>query len=331
MDLSLRRFHCNVNGSSFIMNSSTNFLTPRTASLTPLPTGLAIFVVSFLAISILAGTFGNARVCILLRRRRNLRKVPHYLLGSLALIGLLSTLFIVPLLIFLTVVNYFQIYDSPIVEILCKANIPLGFALLVLNDLTFSLMAFDRQDCVFRPFNRRLKTGNVRKIIAATWLVALITAAVFAVLTRNEPSACIAFFSYNNMGELSNVLQATMAAVGQFDTITIVIAIVTFIRIVRKLRSSPVNPSNSAHQRNERKLTELTFKLCGIFVLFRIPVMICHLLTKVGKFQDTSATKTATLVAVTLVNFVYVLNPVECSMFNHPTKLVHLPYKPANA
>ena len=169
------------------MNSSTsfktNFSTVNSTSTTPLPRGLAIFVVSFLAISVLAGTFGNARVCILLRRRRNLRKVPHYLLGSLALNGLFSTLFNIPMLIFLTVVNYFQIYDSPIVEILCKAKMPLGFALLVLNDLTLSLMAFDRQDCVFRPFNRRLKTGNVKKIIAVTWLIALITAAVFAVLT----------------------------------------------------------------------------------------------------------------------------------------------------
>ena len=38
--------------------------------------------------------------------------------------------------------------------------------------------------------------------------------------------------------------------------------------------------------------------------------MICHMLTKIGKFQNTDALNTATLVAVTLVSFLYVLNPV---------------------
>ena len=143
---------------------------------------------------------------------------------------------------------------------------------------------------------------------------------MLAVLTQNEPSACIAFSPYSNIGELSNVLQATMAAFAQFDIISIVVIIVTFLRIAKKLRSSPVNSTSSVNQRQEKKLTELTFKLCGIFVLFRIPVMICHLLTKVRKFQDTSATKTATLVAVTLVNFVYVLNPI----LHHKMLKVHV-------
>lgn len=296
------------------MDNSKSFKASSSAAssptTTPLPTGLAAFVVSFLAISILAGTFGNARVCVLLRRRQNLRKVPHYLLGSLALIGLIATLFNIPLLMLMTVVNYFQIYDSPIVEILCKAKIPLGFGLIVLNALTLSLMAFDRQECVFRPFNRGLITRNVKKVIAVTWLIALITAVVFAVLTRNEPSTCFAFFPYNNIGALSKVLQATVAAFAQLDTITVVIIIVTFLRIVKNLRSSPVNSSSSANQRQERKLTELSFRICGIFLLFRIPVTICHILTKIGKFQDTDALNTATLVAVTFVNFVNVLNPV---------------------
>ena len=226
-----------MNSSKSFKASSSTTSSDSTAQLpTPLPTGLAAFVVSFLAISILAGTFGNARVCIFLRRWPNPRKVPHYLLGSLALIGLLSTLFNIPSLIFLTVVNYFQIYDSPIVEILCKAKVPLGFTLIVLNALTLSLMAFDRHECVFRPFNRRLTTRNVRKIIAVTWLIALIIAAVFAALTRYESSACITFFPYNNIGKISKVLQATLAAFAQVDTITMVVIIVTSFRVFRKLR-----------------------------------------------------------------------------------------------
>lgn len=234
----------------------------------------------------------------------------HYLLGSLALTGLLSALLDMPSIIVMTVVNYFAIRDLPVaVEVFCKTKLSTAFALTVLNALTLSLMAFDRQDCVLRPFSRRITKRNVRKIIYVTWVVALIIVAVLAILTRNEPSACVAFYPYNDMSALSAHLQATIATFGQFDTITIVVIIVTFVRITRRLRSSPVESSNSAHQRIEKNLTELTFKICGIFLLFKIPAMICHLLTNIRRSQDTSTINTATLMAVTLVYFVYVLNP----------------------
>ena len=307
------------------MNNSTqyfkaNFPTATSPAITQLPTALAIFVVSFMAITILAATVGNACVCIsLLRRRRNLREMAApYLLGSLALTGLLSALLDMPLMIIMTVVNYFPIRDLPVaVEVLCKTKLSTAFALTVLNALTLSLMAFDRHDCVLRPFTRRITKRNVKKIICVTWVVALIIVAIFAILTRNEQSACIAFYPYNDMSGLSAHLQATIATFGQFDTVIIVVIIVTFVRITRRLRSSPVESSNSAHQRIEKNLTELTFKICGIFLLFRIPAMICHLLTNITRSQGTSAINTATLMAVTLVYFVYVLNPfVHFKMLN---------------
>lgn len=111
----------------------------------------------------------------------------HYLLGSLALTGLLSALLDMPSIIVMTVVNYFAIRDLPVaVEVFCKTKLSTAFALTVLNALTLSLMAFDRQDCVLRPFRRRITKRNVRKIIYVTWVVALIIVAVLAILTRNN-------------------------------------------------------------------------------------------------------------------------------------------------
>ena len=111
------------------MNNSTyfkaNFPTASRAPTTRLPTALAIFVVSFNAINILAATVGNTCVCIsLFRRRRNLREMgAHYLLGSLALTGLLSALLDMPSIIVMTVVNYFPIRDLPVaVEVFFKTK-----------------------------------------------------------------------------------------------------------------------------------------------------------------------------------------------------------------
>ena len=294
-------------------NSSTfkaNFSTVSSVLPTRLPTSLAIFVVSFMTVSIMAGAVGNARVCILLRRRQNLRKVPHYLLGSLALTGLLSAIFDMPLIIFMTVVNYFQSYDLSFAELLCKAKLSSTFGFIVLNAMNLSLMAFDRHDCVLRPFNRRLTPRNVKKVIPVPWFLACVVVTILAVLARNESSACVTFYPYNNIAGLNVVLQAAMGAFGQFDTITIIVIVVSFVRISKRLRSSPVAPSNSAHQQHERKLTELTFKICGIFRFFRIPVMICHLLAAISVGKNSIAVNTALMVAVSWVNVVFVLNPV---------------------
>ena len=305
------------------MNNSTNlhetFSSTMSAFSTQVPGHIAIFIVTFAAISSVAGSFGNAKVCRMLRRRRDFRKVPHYLLANLALTGVLSALIHMPSLMAMTTVNYFQIRDVPVsVEILCKVGFPSGFAFIVLNALTLSLMALDRQDCVRRPFNRRLTTSNVKKIIPVIWILALATAMLFVIFMRNERAVCVKFYPYNNLSkEISGILLALIAAVGQMDTITIFILIVALVRIFKALRSPTVGPSvdanhqvNSRNRRQEKKVTESTLQIFGIFLLFRVPAKICVALViaKVGGFQGTAA-NTANLISYVIVNFTYVANP----------------------
>lgn len=72
------------------MNNSAHFkveFSTNSPSVTRISWDLAIFVLAFLGVSILVATFGNARVLFMLRRRRDLRKVPHYFLANLAMTG----------------------------------------------------------------------------------------------------------------------------------------------------------------------------------------------------------------------------------------------------
>lgn len=294
------------------MNNSTNFkveFSTNSAPSTRVPAALAIFVITFVGISILVATIGNARVLLSLKRRQDLRKVPHYLLANLALTGLLSALINMPLLIIMTTVNYFEMGSDlpPALEVTCKVVFPSCFSFLVLNALTLSLMAFDRQDCVLRPFNRRLTRGKVKKIIPLTWILSLLTAALFGILIRNEKSVCVEFYPYNNLTRLE-AIHIAIAVVAQFDTITVLIITVTFFRILKELRSSTVNPSNSASRREERKLTKFTNQVCAVFLLFRAPIIACHLVTNVAGYRG-ATTNSATLVTVTLAVFQYVANP----------------------
>jgi len=295
------------------MNNSKHFkaeFLTDSATSTRVPRELAIFVITFVGINILVATVGNARVLIVLRRRRDLRKVPHYLLGNLALTGLLAVLLNMPLLIGMTVVNYFEMNTEvpAAVEVFCKVSFPSSFAFLVLTDLTLFLMAFDRQDCVLRPFNKRITQSKVKKIIPLTWILSLLTAALFAVVIRNENAACVKFYPYNNVSSLPSALLAAIAVVAQLDTFTVLFIPLTLFRIVKQLRSAKVRPLNSAHQRQEKKLTRNTCKICAVFLLFRVPINVCHFVANIGGNRGPT-TNSAMLVTVTLSASLYVAIP----------------------
>jgi len=298
---------------AFHMNNSKHFkaeFSTDRANSTRVPRGLAIFVVTFVGINILVATISNASLLILLRRRRDLRKVPHYLLGNLALTGLLAALFNMPLLIGMTAVNYFEMNTEvpAAVEVFCKVSFSSSFAFLVLTDLTLFLMAFDRQDCVLRPLNRRITQSKVKKIIPLTWILSLLTAAFFAIAIRNESAACIKFYPYNNVARLPSVLLAAIAVVAQLDTLTVLFIPVTSFRTIKQLRSAEVSPLNSAHRRQEMKLIRDTCKICTVFLLFRVPINVCHFVANIGGYRGPT-TNSAMLVTVTLAASLYVAIP----------------------
>ena len=279
----------------------------------PVPRSIAIFVIAFVTGNIVSGTFGNGCVCFRLLRRRHFRKVPHYLLGNLALTGVLTSLFNMPLLVVMTSVSYFQIRDCPVVEILCKVGFSLTFPCMSLNAMTLWLMAFDRQDCVLRPFNRRVTTSNIKKLILATWMFALIIFVLFSISIRKAPNACVEFYPYNNLKTKlfhDKFFIVLHSVVGQFDKITFLIVIITFFRIKKALRPIAMNPLHQLLRRREKRITSLTYKLCGIFLLLRLPVIICHMmLPRIESVQETTI-KTANLVSNAMLHLMYVANPV---------------------
>ena len=72
------------------------------------------------AYSIDVGTIGNFGVCVIFARRRDLRYVPHQLLASLSLKGLLSSLISAPAVLGVAVVNYFPAIGNVSLDLLCK-------------------------------------------------------------------------------------------------------------------------------------------------------------------------------------------------------------------
>ena len=153
----------------------------------------------------------------------------------------------------------------------------------------------------------------MKKFIPGIWIAALITNILYLILIRNETSVCVNFYPYSNTNEFSGAHLAVIAAVGQLDNVAFFIIIFTFFRILKRFRSSPVNPSvasNSTNQRQEKELTYLTYKIGGIFLLFRVPIKICIAMVaaKVGVFQEAAA-NAAMLVCYVALDITYVANP----------------------
>ena len=281
----------------------------------PVPNGLAIAVIVMLSTLILAGASGNAIVCDLLRRRRELRKVCHYLLASLSLTGIVTSILGLPSLLIAAIVNYLQAGQMPVAQTLCKLGFPFCIGCVALNALTIILMTIDRHDYVVRPFRRRLSTRNVKIIVPLTWLVGFIITAVLLVLFRKETSVCYTWFPYEQskafQTEQGNVIRIYLTAVTQLDTLAIVLVIITFFRVLKKLRSQviPQLTNSRIQQRQEKQLTRLTYGISGTYLLFRIPLVICNIVASAVEFQG-RALNTALLLTNVMVFSTFVLNPV---------------------
>ena len=293
-------------------------------STAPVPRAVVFADISLLVIGFLAGTFGNGRACYLLRKRRDLRKAPHFLFANLSVVGLLASIISIFGRLVLIVMSH--ILNLKIPELLCFIVMPFLFASIMLNAMTLSLTAVDRQDCVLRPFQRRLTPRNVKTVILVIWLVVLISISIFVSLDASgNDYMCLNFDPYTSPGKLTNrdsfityvVVTAMLLNVATFLTI-----VITFIRILKKLRSSPVPHSHSAQNRREQEITNFTYRSCAIFAVCWFPAFTCNLLVRFGGFDGVEM-KSTHLLTVTIAKFTFVANPY----LHHKMLKARIPYQ----
>ena len=217
-------------------NSST-----ENHSTVPVPRAVVFAEISLFVIGFLAGTFGNGRACLLLKRR-DLRKAPPFLFANLSVVGFLSS--IISIFGWLVLIVMSPILNLEIPELLCFIITPFVFASIMLNTMTLSLMAIDRQDCVLRPFHWCLKRQNVKTFILVIWLVVLVYTSIFVSLDASANDyMCRNFDPYTLPGKLLStdmLISYVMVTAMFLNLATFLTTVITFIRILKKLLSSPV-------------------------------------------------------------------------------------------
>ena len=283
------------------MNRSTS----NNGYVLPVAPGTAVASVTMLSIASLVGFLANARVCFLIRKRSDLRTVPHYLFCSLAVNGIFNSLLNLPARLALTVI---RLCDIPVnADPVCAVLVPIGLACNLLNAVTLSLMAIDRQDCVLRPFKRRIGKNNITKVIALSWIgTLLLTSPRIFKSIRQQFEGCDVIPRLNNSGGPSMVYVSILS--NCFNIVSVFIIIVTASRIIKQLRSSPLPKSNSHNQRRENQLIWLTYKICGVFLVCKLPIF---LYSPVAVFFGNSIYLLPNFLAIVLLisNFPYVVNP----------------------
>ena len=281
----------------------------RSAVVEPSP-GAVIVDVTLLSIAILFGFAGNARVCFLLKRRQDLRKVPHFLFFSLAANGVLSSLVALPSRLATATLNHH--FNRPqYAEHACNVAIPSTFVCGIVNAVTLSLMAIDRQDCVLRPFDRRMTPSNIKAIIAISWTATLVLSSVIIFSVLYYESVCHQFSLkglFTKIPDKHSVFIYYICLGFACNIASLLISVITAIRIIVRLRSSPLPDSQSLHRRQENKLTWLTYKICGLFFVCWLPQIICTFVLFGGIRGITIID--ALVIVSTVSYYYYALNPL---------------------
>lgn len=283
------------------MNRSTS----NNLYLLPVASGTAVACITMLSIASLAGFLANAYVCYLLKKRSDLRKVLHYLFGSLAVNGIFSSLLNLPSRLALIVI---RLWDIPVsAEPVCYVLVSSGFVCSILNAVTLSLMAIDRQDCVLRPFNRRMGRNNIPKVIALWWIGTLVlTSPIIFKSVGQQFEGCDIIPKIKGAGD--PIFVYVGIASNFFKISSVLIIVVTAIRIIKRLRSSPLPESNNNHRRQENKLLCLTNKICGVFLVSKLPIFVYFPVEIFLKNNDHTLANIL-VIALSMSNFHYVVNP----------------------
>ena len=286
------------------MNQS-RFTAPSSALVTP---STAIADQTLLLIAIVIGFAGNAKVCYVFVKRQDLRKVPHFLFASLAVNGIISSLFNLPFR--LAAITLIKLGRIDYAKIACNIAVSSSFLCSVVNSVTLSLMAIDRQDCVLRPFNRRMTPSNVKFIIAGKWIGALVLTSVLIFGVFFNHSMCVKLSPetlFFKMSELKGDPIFIYYIMGvAFNVVTLIIVIVTAIRVIKTIRSSTLPDAASLHRRQENKLTWLTYKVSGLCLVCWVPLCVCLAALGVRGY----AIVNAFVITSTVGYYNYVLNPL---------------------
>ena len=229
-----------------------------------------LIALPFHVVIILVGTFGNTLVITVVRTTRTMHTTINFLLVNLAVADLLTLLWLIP-------AEALRFLDHPggdLGNFLCKfvTQNSLPMVTLSISGVTLTFISLERYHALLRPMSTRfrLRTDNVKFVIAGIWLfcIAVLTPFAFFVEYDKQSQTCMDKWSEIPGG---NIYFAFLASP---MVIALLIICFCYFRLIKELYFSNTIMSESTatsedDNRSKRKIVKLLLILtCAFLVCF---------------------------------------------------------------
>ncbi|XP_078346709.1 tachykinin-like peptides receptor 86C [Oculina patagonica] len=258
---------------------------------------------------------GNAIVCLLILKFKDMRIPMNYLILNLAVADIMVALFIVPRFIF---VHLFKHPDGMTGTVLCK--LLTGGNLIwigsVATAFTLVVVAIERYHAVVNSHSNQgqLTAAKVEIIVPVIWLFAVIfnLPLLLTIFYNNESDFCMQDWPQQWMVKANTIVWYLVTGV-----IPIIIMAVLYSRVVVALWFQNEDTSDNVRMamlKVRRRVTKMVVTVSAVFALCRIPALTMYVVSYFSPSQDYS--DVLHIISVVLVTLNSSVNPFIYALVN---------------
>ena len=257
-----------------------------------------------LGLEMILGFFANVALFATLRNHYNRNTtVYRVLVQNLCLIGALNSLIGMPSLF--AVMHLSTIEWASVPAALCRTRYFSLTYFFITDSINICLLSLDRKDYISRPFRRRITKGNVKRYIAAIWVIPFVIGLLNIVVKINSKS-CILVSS--SRGSYSEPMTVLLSVILVFTCSFVVITNWSSLKSMRNL-ARRLNTSRQNHARSERKMIILTMKIVAIYLGSVVPATLWSFGLRVGGIKNCVFCNDVRIYLQLLLFVRYIVNP----------------------
>ncbi|XP_001601972.2 prolactin-releasing peptide receptor isoform X1 [Nasonia vitripennis] len=253
-----------------VLEPANDFITSNLA--------VRVVIITFYVSIFLLGLFGNALVCFVVARNRQMQTVTNLFITNLALSDILLCALGVPFTPSYTFLERWVFGDS-----LCHLVPYAQGVSIYISTLTLTGIAVDRFLVILYPFRPRMKIGVCLSIIVTIWIVALLLTLPYGLYMQFQSAGKIRYCEENWPDEQFRRTFSLLTSVLQFVVPFIVIAFCYICVSIRLNDRAKMKPGSKTSRREEadrerkKRTNRMLIAMVAIFGVSWLPLNIVNM------------------------------------------------------
>ena len=250
-------------------------------SLTQISTSSNEINASLIILSVEIGLtfFGNTALLRSLRNSRQRDTAYRDLLQNLCVIGTLASLTGMPSLFATVFLSFIKWRAVP--SFLCRLRYFSLTYFFIADSINICCLSLERYDFVSRPFRKRIRKQNIKRIISITWVIPLFIALPHLVIKINSLH-CV--FVTTLEGPYSGPMVVLLSIILILTCIFVVVTNWSSFKSLRIL-SRRLNACRKRRATTERKMIFLTINIVATYLLSLAPMALWTLVLRVANIK----------------------------------------------